>query len=164
VTIAARFDEIFANFPNRLVAGLLRFIIQPLGPRRRGPADSLTRACANLLLEPSATRERLTVDLFHPKDDSGLARLEIAFKLTVAAQQLRDRMNKARVHDIDLARKQGLINDSEVAQLKEAAAAVSATIAVDDFAADELTHHDVGHAQGDKPSPAQKQSRSAAAE
>ena len=59
VTIATRFDEIFANFPNRLVAGLLRFIIQPLGPRRRGPSDSLTRACAALLLEPSATRDRL---------------------------------------------------------------------------------------------------------
>jgi acyl-CoA dehydrogenase len=164
VTIATRFDEIFANFPNRLVAGLLRFIIQPLGPRRRGPSDQLTRACANLLLEPSATRDRLTVDLFHPKDDGGLARLEVAFKLTAAAQPLRDRMNKAHVRDIDQARKQGLINDSEATQLKETAAAVATAIAVDDFTAEELTHHDADHAQGDKSSPAQKQSRPAAAE
>jgi acyl-CoA dehydrogenase len=164
VTIATRFDEIFANFPNRLVAGLLRFIVQPLGPRRRGPSDSLTRACAGLLLEPSATRDRLTVDLFHPKDGCGLARLETAFKLTVAAQPLHDRMNKARVHDLDQARKQGVINDGEAAQLKETAAAVAAAIAVDDFTAEELTHHDANHAQGDRPSPAQKRPRPAAVE
>jgi len=164
VTIATRFDEIFANFPNRLVAGILRFIVQPLGPRRRGPSDNLTRACAGLLLEPSATRDRLTVDLFHPKDDRGLARLETAFKLTVAAQPLRDRLNKARVHDIDQARKQNLINDGEAAQLKETAAAVAACIAVDDFSAEELTHHDANLAQGDRSSPAQTRPRPAAAE
>ena len=32
-TIETRFDEIFANFPNRPVAWLLRFLIQPFGPR-----------------------------------------------------------------------------------------------------------------------------------
>jgi acyl-CoA dehydrogenase len=164
VTIATRFDEVFANFPNRIVAGLLRFIIQPLGPRRRGPADSLTRTCANILLEPSAARNRLTVDLFHPNDDGGLARLEIAFELTVAAQPLRDRLNMARVRDIDQALKQSLINDGEAAQLKDTAAAVAAAIAVDDFTADELTRHDADHMQGDGPSPAQKRPRPAAAE
>jgi acyl-CoA dehydrogenase len=164
VTIAARFDEIFANFPNRLVAGLLRFIILPLGPRRRGPPDHLTRACAALLLEPSATRDRLMVDMFHPKDDGGLARLEIAFALTAASQPLRDRMNKAHVRDINQARKQGLINDGEAAQLKKTAAAVAAVIAVDDFTAEELTHHDAKRAEGDKPSPAQRKRRPTAAE
>jgi acyl-CoA dehydrogenase len=164
VTIATRLDEIFANFPNRAVARLLRFIIQPFGPRRRGPSDALTRVCANILLEPSATRDRLTIDLFHPQDGGGLANLENAFALVVAAQPLRDRMNKARVREIDLARKQGLINESEAAQLKTTAAAVSATIAVDDFSPDELTHHDAVHSQGDAPSQAQNRPRSAAAE
>ncbi len=164
VTIATRFDEIFANFPNRLVAGLLRFIILPLGPRRRGPSDNLTRTCAALLLEPSATRDRLTVDLFHPRDDRGLARLEAAFTLTVAVQPIRDRMNKARVRDIGEARKQGLINDSEAAQLKETADAVAAAIGVDDFSAEELMHHDAQRAQGDRPSPTQRRTQPTAAE
>jgi len=164
VTIATRFDEIFANYPNRLVAWLLHFIIQPLGPRRRGPPDTLTRTCANILVEPSATRDRLTVDLFHPNDGGGLSHLETAFKLTVAAQPLRDRMNKARVRDIDQAHKQGLINDAELAQLKTTAEAVAATVAVDDFSAEELTRHDAGHMQGDVPSPAQTRPRPAAAE
>ncbi len=162
VTIAARLDEILANFPNRFVAGLLRFIIQPMGPRRRGPSDTLTRTCANILMGSSATRDRLTVGLFHPKDDGGLARLENAFKLTLAAAALRDRMNKAHVRDIDQAFTQGLLNESEVAQLKAAAEAVAATVAVDDFAADELTRHDDDHKEGDGPS--QVQTRGAAAE
>ena len=164
VTIATRFDEIFANFPNRLVAGLLRLIIQPLGPRRRGPSDNLTRACATFLLEPSATRERLTVDLFHPKDAGGLARLENAFKLVAVTQPLRDRLNKAHVRDIDQALRQNLINGNEATQLKETAQAVAIAIAVDDFTAEELTHHDADHAQGDRPSPALKRPRPAAAE
>jgi acyl-CoA dehydrogenase len=163
-TIATRFDEIFANFPNRLVAGLMRFIIQPLGPRRRGPSDSLTRSCAVLLLEPSAARDRLTIDLFHPKNDDGLARLETAFKLAVAAQPLRDRMNKARVRDVDQAHSQGLIDDREAAQFKETAEAVAAAVAVDDFSADELTRHDAKPVRGDKPSRTPKRSRPAAAE
>jgi acyl-CoA dehydrogenase len=164
VTIATRFDEIIANFPNRLVAGLLRFIIQPIGPRRRGPSDALTRICANVLLEPSATRDRLMVDLFHPNDGGGLSHLENAFKLTIGAQPLRDRMNKARVRDIDQARKQDLINDAEAAQLKAAAEAVAATVAVDDFRAEDLTRHDADHMQGGIPSPAKTRPRPAAAE
>src|SRR5262245_30106143 len=74
-TIERRFDEIFANFPNRPVAWLLRFLVLPLGLTRRGPSDRLTRACAEILLNPSATRERLTVDIFHGIGDEGLAQI-----------------------------------------------------------------------------------------
>ena len=57
-TIEARFDEIFANFPNRPTAWLLRFMLLPFGPRRRGPSDRLTQACAEIFcssLRPPAT-------------------------------------------------------------------------------------------------------------
>jgi acyl-CoA dehydrogenase len=138
-TIEARFDEIFANFPNRPVAWMLRFLLLPLGPRRRGPSDRLTQACADILLAPSATRDRLTVDIFHGTGDDGLARLERAFELTVAVQPLRDRLQKAHVRDIAKARQQGLINDAEAAQLHAAADAVAAAVAVDDFAPEELS-------------------------
>src|SRR5882672_8240708 len=91
-TIEARLDEIFANFPNRPVAWMLRFLLLPLGVRQRGPSDRLTDACAELLLAPSATRDRLTVDIFHGTGDDGLARLERAFELTIATQPLRERL------------------------------------------------------------------------
>src|SRR5215472_4982743 len=58
-TIEARFDEIIANFPIRPVGWLLRFLLQPLGPRRRGPSDRVTARCAALLTAPSAARDRL---------------------------------------------------------------------------------------------------------
>jgi acyl-CoA dehydrogenase len=138
-TIEARLDEIFANFPNRPVAWMLRFLLLPLGPRRRGPSDRLTDACAELLLAPSATRDRLTVDIFHGTGDDGLARLERAFELTIATQALRERLHKAHVRDIDKARQQGLINDAETGELQAAAAAVAAAVAVDDFATEELS-------------------------
>jgi acyl-CoA dehydrogenase len=138
-TIEARLDEILANFPVRPVAWMLRFFVLPFGVRRRGPSDRLTQACAELLLEPSLTRDRLTVDIFHGGGDDGLARLERAFEHTVATQLLRARMHKAHVHDIDKARQQGLINDAEAKQLHAAAEAVAAAIAVDDFPAEEIS-------------------------
>src|SRR5215475_6659232 len=138
-TIEKRFDEIFANFPNRPVAWLLRFLLLPFGPRQRVPSDRLTQACADLLLAPSATRDRLTVDIFHGTGDNGLARLERAFELTVATQPLRERMHKAHVRVIDKARQQGLINDAEAASLRAADEAVAAAVAVDDFAPEELS-------------------------
>ena len=138
-TIEARFDEIFANFPNRPVAWMLRFLLLPLGPRRRGPRDRLTQACAGILLEPSATRDRLTVDIFHGTGDDGLARLERAFELTLATQPLRDRLHKAHLRDVEKALQQGLITSAEAVQLHAAAQAGAAAVAVDDFAPEELS-------------------------
>ena len=140
-TIAARFDELLANLPNRPAAWLLRFLVQPFGRAHRGPHDALTIKCAEILVEPSATRDRVTVGLFHPTDDGPIARLDRAFKLVVAAQPLRDRLRKAHVDDIETARAQGLINESEAAQLAALAKAVADVINVDDFAPEELTRH-----------------------
>jgi acyl-CoA dehydrogenase len=142
-TIETRLDELLANFPVRPAAWFLRFMVLPFGVKRRGPSDRLTRTCAELLLAPSATRDRLTVDIFHGLGDNGLERLERAFELVVATQPLRDRMHKAQLrhdgHDVEKARQQGLINEAEAAQLSAAAQAVAAAVAVDDFAAEELS-------------------------
>jgi len=138
-TIEARFDAIFENFPSRPVAWLLRFLVLPLGLNQRGPSDRLTRGCAEILLNPSATRDRLTVDIFHGIGDEGLARLERAFALTVAAQPLRDRLHKAHARDVEKARQDGLITEAEAQQLRAAADAVAAAVAVDDFAPEALS-------------------------
>jgi acyl-CoA dehydrogenase len=163
--IEARFDQILANFPNRPAAWFLRFLVLPLGPRRRGPSDRMTQACAEILLAPSATRDRLTVDLFHGTGDDGLARLERAFALTVAAAPIRERMRKAHVHDADKARAQGLITDSEAGELRAAADAVAAAVAVDDFAPEELSPRQAQEPIEEpiplRPAQLQRQARSA---
>jgi acyl-CoA dehydrogenase len=139
--IETRFDEILANLPSRPAAWLLRFILLPFGVRRRGPSDRVTQACAEILLVPSGTRERLTADIAHGVGDDGLARLERAFELTVAAQPLRDRLQHARVRDVGEALARHLINAAEAAQLRAVAEAVAAAVAVDDFSPQELTAH-----------------------
>ena len=48
-------------------------------------------------------------------------------------------MRRARVRDVDQAKRQALINDAEAAQLHAAAEAVAAAVAVDDFAPEELS-------------------------
>jgi acyl-CoA dehydrogenase len=158
-TIEARLDEILANLPTRPAAWLLRFMLLPFGVRRRGPSDRLTQTCAALLLTPSATRERLTADISHGIGGDGLSRLERAFELTVAAEPLHDRLQRANVRDIEKARQQNVINDVEAAQLHAAAEAVAAAVAVDDFAPEELSRQ---RALGDVPSQAMP--RPAAAE
>jgi acyl-CoA dehydrogenase len=140
-TIAARFDEILANLPNRPAAWLLRVLTMPFGRQHRGPADTLVTACARILLEPSAARERVTLGLFHPTDDGPIARLDRAFNLVVEAQSLRDRMRSAHVRDVQAARTKGLINDSEAAQLAAVGNAIADVINVDDFSPGELLTH-----------------------
>src|SRR4051812_45671976 len=167
-TIETRFDELIMNFPVRPVAWLLRFIIQPLSPSSRGPADRVTAQCAAILTNPCPARDRLTVDLFKPiqtagKHPDGVAILERAFAMTVAVQPIRDRMRTARIRDIDQALTQRTISADEAAQLRAAAEAVSAAIAVDDFAPEELTSRGSAN-KGEVSSQANSQTRPAAAE
>jgi acyl-CoA dehydrogenase len=163
-TIEMRLDEIMANFPNRPIGWLLRFLLLPFGVRRRGPSDVLTQACAAILLEPSATRDRLTVDIYHGTDDGGVARLDRAFALISTVRPLRDRLRQAHVHDIAEARRRGLINDAEHDQLKAVQLAVAAVVAVDDFAAEEISPRRAVQAQGDVSSPTATPFQSNAAE
>ncbi|MDW4633485.1 DUF1974 domain-containing protein, partial [Escherichia coli] len=85
-TIENRFAEILANLPNRPVAWRLKFLIQPFGARVTGPSDRVVQQCAQLVLSPSAARDRLTPDLAFVEDDGGIARLEKAFCLVTAAE------------------------------------------------------------------------------
>jgi hypothetical protein len=89
--------------------------------------------------------------------------LEHAFAMTVAVQPIRDRMHAARVRDIDQAVTQRTISANEAAQLRSAAEAISAAVAVDDFAPEELTSRGAVN-KGDGSSQTTSQPRPAAAE
>jgi acyl-CoA dehydrogenase len=137
-TIDARFQEVFANFPNRFVALFLKLIVQPLGVRRHGPRDDLTRQCAEILLAPSDTRERLTPDLYIDDADDGLARLERAFRAVAAAEPIAKKMHEAKIRDWREAREKGVINAAEAKAMEAMAAAVAKAVDVDDFAPEAL--------------------------
>ena len=138
-TIENRFAEICANLPNRFVGLLLKFVIQPFGARITGPSDHVVHECAQIILEPTAARERLTADLSHVDDDGGRARLEKAFLLVTGAEEISRRMHAAHLHDPAEGVKKGIITQSEADRLAEAHEAVAKVIEVDDFAPEALS-------------------------
>ncbi len=138
-TIENRFAEILANLPNRFVAGILKFVVQPFGARVLGPSDRIVRQCAQILLEPSAARDRLAADLSHVEDDGGRARLEQAFLLVTAAEDASRKMRAAHLHDRDEAVKRGIISRDEADRLAAAHEAAARVIEVDDFAPEMLS-------------------------
>jgi acyl-CoA dehydrogenase len=138
-TIEIRFAEIFANLPNRFVGIVLKFLIQPFGPRALGASDIVVHQCAELILEPSAARDRLTPNLSHVEDDRGVARLEKAFLLVTAAEVIAKKMRAAHLQDVKDAIKKGVITQGEGDQLAAAHDAVAKVIEVDDFAPEALS-------------------------
>ncbi|MGY3447454.1 acyl-CoA dehydrogenase [Bradyrhizobium sp. USDA 4473] len=138
-TIENRFAEILANLPNRPVAWLLKFLIQPFGARVIGPSDRVVHLCAQLVLSPSAARDRLTPDLAFVEDDGGIARLEKAFRLVTEAEDAAKQLRAARLHDWKEAVKKGVITEADGEKLAAAHAAVAKVIEVDDFAPEELS-------------------------
>ena len=138
-TIENRFAEILANFPNRPIAFLLKFLIQPFGARALGASDIVVHQCAQLILEPSAARDRLTPNLSHVDDDRGAARLEKAFLLVTGAEDISKKMRAAHLNDVKDAVKKGVITQAEGDQLATAHEAVSKVIEVDDFAPEALS-------------------------
>lgn len=127
-TIAQRLDDILANLPNRFVALISKLIIAPLGNHRRGPADDLTLACAELLLSPSDTRDRLTADLYLGQGDDGVAIVERAFALVIEAEPLTRKLKDGASREAMTTNEQSLLTRMDDA--------VAKAIAVDDFAAD----------------------------
>jgi len=138
-TIESRFAEIIANLPNRFVGVLLKIIVQPLGPSGLGPSDKVVHQCAQLILSPSAARDRLTADLSFVDDDGGLARLEKAFVLVTGAEDIARRMRSAKTRDWRQAVKSGVISQSEGERMQQIQEAVAGVIAVDDFAPEDLS-------------------------
>jgi acyl-CoA dehydrogenase len=138
-TIENRFAEICANLPNRFVGVLLKFVVQPFGARVLGPSDRVVHQCAQLVLEPTPARDRLTPDLAHVADDRGFDRLERAFLLVAASDDVAKKLRAARLHDWQEAVKRGVITQSEGERLAAAREAVAKVIEVDDFAPEALS-------------------------
>jgi acyl-CoA dehydrogenase len=140
-TMEVRFAEVLANLPNRPVAWLLKFVVQPLGPKVLGPSDKVVHQCAQMILSPSPERDRLTSGLYHAgaNDDGPLARLERAFLLVTANEPIEKKMRAAHIRDWQEAASRGIITAADVEAIKIAQEAVAKVIEVDDFAPEALS-------------------------
>lgn len=130
------FDGVFANMPSRFAAVLLRIML-PLGSRR-APADELTQRCAEILMRPSATRDRLTAGLFGGVEKDGVWLLEDAFIKVVAAERVLRKIKEQGI-DFATARETGIVSDTEAQLVEEAKLATAKVVEVDDFDAAELS-------------------------
>jgi len=145
-------DGLLKNFPNRPIAWLLRLLVLPLGKPFTGPTDQLGHQCADLLLSPSETRDRLTQGLYIPTEPGqALATLEHALELQMALVPL-EKTVRAAVKNGELlpaaeaelwqqAFNKKVINDEEFAQWQAADAARLEAISVDEFDKKALACH-----------------------
>ncbi|WP_231409305.1 acyl-CoA dehydrogenase [Ralstonia solanacearum] len=89
-------DGVLANFPNRVVAGVLRALIVPFGAPYRRPADALSAQVAGLVQTPGAARDRLVADSYCPAPGTDpIAYGEAAFRLQPAVDAIEQRLKPA---------------------------------------------------------------------
>jgi len=141
------FEGVIANFPSRPVQWLLRRFIFPLGRPYVVPSDRLGHAAAKLLIEPSATRDRLTAGMYLPNDEADpVGCLEAALAAAIRAEGIEARLRAAQkageiagATPAALARdalEKRLIDGAEHAELGRAQELRNRVIRVDDFPQD----------------------------
>jgi acyl-CoA dehydrogenase len=141
-------DELLRNFPNRLVSGLMRLVVFPLGRAQQGPSDRLDHQLAQLLQQPSATRSRLGRGQYlTPGENNPFGQLEEALQHIIAAEVIHKRLCRETGKTLPFtrldqlaqqARKEGKINDDEARILIQAEESRLRSINVDDFDPEEL--------------------------
>ncbi len=147
--IQEAFYAVFDNFQSRFAASALRFVVFPWGRVFRAPSDELGHRIAQLMMEPSQTRERLTDNTFVPRhEDDPVGRLELAMQAAPAAEAVEAKIRAAAKAGavsgfteearLAMAEDKGVISREEAAALRRFRKLRHDCIMVDDFP------HDIG--------------------
>ncbi|ACS84730.1 acyl-CoA dehydrogenase FadE [Musicola paradisiaca] len=141
-------DALLANYPNRLLARVLRVMVFPFGAVNPPPSDALDHQLARLLQTPSVSRSRLGRGLYLKSGARhAAAQIEHALQDVLAAEPIHQRLCQAagrslpfmqldRLAEHGLA--EGTITLEEAEILQKAESSRLRTINVDDFAPDRL--------------------------
>ncbi len=148
------------NLPNRWAAAFLRIFIFPRGRTYSAPADRIGNKVVELMTTPGEARERLSQYAYktlEPGNPLGL--LQEALELAGANAPLERRLRQAQKEglisseylglQIDEGERAKVIDKKEAAALREYHDKVTALLAVDDFAPEELLRN--------APKPAQQE-------
>jgi acyl-CoA dehydrogenase len=141
------FDGVIANFPNRFIGAFLHRSIFPWGHPYVVPSDDLGHEVAKSLIEPSATRDRLTAECYLPKtEQEPIGAIELALLATLEAEPIEakiraakkagrfDNNPRANVRDIAIvAAECGVITAAEYEVMKRRNALRDIVVHVDDF-------------------------------
>ena len=138
------------NFPNRFLAGFMRFFIFPRGQTYHAPSDRLGRAVVEQVLRTTATRDRVTHGIYRTiESGNALGMLHEAIVLADTAEPLEKRVRvegvkTGRITALDLpgqiqqALAAGILSETEAAMLRDYDRRVMDLVHVDDFASAEL--------------------------
>lgn len=138
------------NFPNRPLAMFMRLCIFPRGLAYSPPSDRLGRSIGKLVMNPTATRERLSKHIYKTLDARNpLGLLQEVLQLSAMAEPLEKRIRvdgvkTGRITALDLpgqiseALTLGILTVSEADALRNYDAKVMNILNVDDFAPGEL--------------------------
>jgi acyl-CoA dehydrogenase len=141
------FDGVIANYPNRFVAWFLNRLIFPFGHPYVVPSDRVGHQVAQALMSPSATRDRLTAEVYVPRNENDpVGAVEQALLATVAAEPVEAKIRaaekagrfgadpRANVRDIaHLAAELGVISQGEYEIVRRRNELRDRVIRVDDF-------------------------------
>jgi acyl-CoA dehydrogenase len=137
------------NFPNRWVAAFLRVFIFPRGRTYSAPSDELSGKVVDLMTRTGEARERLSREAYttlEPGNPLGLLQeaLELAEKFAPLERRLKQAQREGLIRSdamgaqIEEAGQAGVISKKETDGLRDYHAKVSALLAVDDFATEQL--------------------------
>ncbi|MEJ0036332.1 MAG: acyl-CoA dehydrogenase [Gammaproteobacteria bacterium] len=138
------------NFPNPFLGGVMRLLTLPRGLTYSAPSDRLGATIADLVSNPTESRERLGSYLYKTIEPSNpLGMLQEALVLSQTAEPIEKRIRvdgvkTGKVTALDLpgqitqALAAGIISETEAASLREYDRKVMDLINVDDFAPNEL--------------------------
>ena len=140
-------EGVISNFPNRIIAAIMWRTVFPLGRPYVVPSDRCGHEVARLLIEPSATRDRLTAGVYLPKSESDvIGAIEAAVEATLAAEPIEARIRDAQKNGTlkvkvgedrpAAAQAAGVINAEELTVVRRAKRLLDQIVRVDDFAQD----------------------------
>ena len=144
-----QFHGLLRNFPNRWVAGILRFFIFPRGRTYSAPSDELGQQIVELMINPTATRERLAAGIYkavEPGNQLGLLQqaMEIAEQVKPLERRVFDarRAGDIKAEDIpsqiDEAEQKGILTPAEAEAVRAFDRRMLDVTGVDDFDPSEL--------------------------
>ena len=139
-----QFHGLLRNFPSRLLAALLRFLIFPRGRTYSSPSDELGQRIVELVINPTPTRERLTEGIYKTAEPgNALGLLQQAMELAEQVKPLERRVfdarraGKIKAEDtpgqIDEAERSGVLTKAEADAVRAFDRTVLDLTGVDDF-------------------------------
>ncbi|MEE8464159.1 MAG: acyl-CoA dehydrogenase [Gammaproteobacteria bacterium] len=148
-TAQEQLHSFLRNFPNRGVATMLRFLIFPRGLTYNAPSDKLGNEVAELMINPSMARERVSHGIYKTVEPGNpLGMLQKTMEMAVAAAPVEKILRKAvkdgtviaphPLEQIDEAVSAGILTKEQGKTLRELDDAVMELVRVDDFESHEL--------------------------